>query len=478
MSSDHPLRQLPSVDEVLRQPAIARLIHEYPRGEVAAVVRDRLALRREAWRGGESLDDLAQLALEVRRALMERQRPNLRRVINATGVVLHTGLGRAPLAPEAVEAIVEIAGGYCNLELDLSTGERGDRHAHVRDLLCELTGAEDALIVNNNAAATVLALRAVAGSGGVLISRGELVEIGGSYRMPDVMAAAGCRMIEVGTTNRTHLRDYERALTEDVSAVVRVHPSNYRVVGFTARPSIEELVQFCGNAEKRLGRPLPLIDDLGSGLLDQLETPDSADPAAPATRLDEPTVRESVAAGASLTLFSGDKLLGGPQCGIVVGRERLITRLHRDPMMRAFRPDKMTFAALEATLRIYRDPQRLAERLPTLRMLVATPTALRPVAEALAEGCRRALEGATIELREEAGFAGGGTLPAVALPSLVVAVRIPGVDAAHLATRLRGGDPAVVARVHDGAFLMDCRTVEASQIGELCAALRTAASEL
>ncbi|MCA9243621.1 MAG: L-seryl-tRNA(Sec) selenium transferase, partial [Phycisphaerales bacterium] len=396
---DAGLRGLPSVDAMLREPTIEPLLGEFPRSELIAAIRLTLDRRRIALRGGESnadarIDknagsdandpassqpqhangngaaplDMRELAVDVRETLYARARPHLRRVINATGVVLHTNLGRAPLAAEAIDAIADIAAGYCNLEFDLEDGQRGDRHAGPAALLRELTGAEDALVVNNNAAAVWLTLSALTRGCGVVISRGQLVEIGGSYRIPDIMAAADCRMVEVGTTNRTRLRDYERAIDENTAALLRVHTSNFRVRGFVEETPLAEMARLAHE------RGLLLIDDLGSGLLHRdIRWPapinaGAALPNSPAT-WDEPTVAESLAAGADVTLFSGDKLLGGPQAGLIVGRAALIARIRSHPLTRAVRPDKLQIAALDATLRLYRDPQRVAERVPALRML-------------------------------------------------------------------------------------------------------------
>lgn len=474
------LRRLPSVDHLLQQATIAPLCDEYPREQVKRATQEVLAERRAALMTDQSIDvDPPRLALAIRERLQQRRQPSLRRVINATGIVLHTGLGRAPLAQEAVDAIMQVALGYCNLEFDLAGGDRGDRHSHVRDLLCELTGAADALVVNNNAAATWLALNSLAKGREVVISRGELVEIGGSYRMPDVMTAAGCRMVEVGTTNRTHLHDYERALSADTAAIVRVHTSNYRVQGFTARPALGDLVArvrqanaaagggASGSAGTRL--PIRLIDDLGSGLLDRGIARSVS--AAGGPEWDEPAVRDSVAAGADLVLFSGDKLLGGPQAGIIVGGVEPLGQLRRNPLMRTVRPGKLCLAALEATLRLYRDPQRLIQSIPALRMLAAPVEQLDPVAIALAGQCREALPDAIVELQSEKSFAGGGALPTLEFPTRVVAIRSPRHSAAELAQSLRRRDVPVIGRVQHEAVCLDCRTIHVDEVAEIGAAL-------
>jgi len=494
------LRELPSVDVLLRQPVVARLLDEFARGEVLYCVRGVLDERRQAIRaGGAPPIDTPSLALEIRQKLYQRARPALRRVINATGVVLHTGLGRAPLAQEAIEAIAEVAGGYSNLELNLATGERGDRHEHVRELLRELTAAEDALVVNNNAAGTYLTLNTLAAGRGVVVSRGQLVEIGGSYRMPDLMAAAGCRMIEVGTTNRTRIADYDRAIDEQTVALLHVHTSNYRIRGFVQQVPVGEL------AELAHRRKLLAIDDLGSGLLDRgIPWPDSRSPELgdrpPAGRedrpedraedtpevglppqpshWDEPTVRESVAAGADLTLFSGDKLLGGPQAGVIVGRAALIERLRRNPLMRAFRPGKLTFAALEATLRLYRDPESLVRRLPIFQMLAAHAGTLENAARHLADRIRQSLAEATVTCAPDHSEAGGGSLPTVPFPTWTVRVRHPSLHVQALAGALRRRDLPIVCRIHEDALVFDLRTLRADDAEQIAAALREVTREL
>ncbi len=467
-SAAESLRSLPSVDALLRAAESGAGFETTPRGELLAAARAALEQRRAAIRAGrDGVESGTEVLLrEMQRWLAARATPALRRVINATGVVIHTGLGRAPLAAEALQAITDTAGRYCNLELDLASGARGDRHTLISGLLTELTGAADALVVNNNAAATLLALRALAGGRGVIVSRGELVEIGGSYRMPEIMAAAGCRMIEVGTTNRTHLADYERAVDDSVAVLLRVHTSNYRVVGFTASPTLAELVQLA----QRLTPPRVVVDDLGSGLL----APDEVVEQGAGGAWDEPTVAESLRAGADLCLFSGDKLLGGPQAGIIVGSATLIARLRRDPLARAVRPDKLSLAALEATLRLYRDPPRLAERVPVWRMLKAAPEALAARAERLV----RAIGGVCPELRPVArvdqSFAGGGALPTMPFPTSVVTVQPPGL-AQDFAAELRRGSTPVIGRIADDMLLFDVRTIADDEIDAVCDAVARAA---
>jgi L-seryl-tRNA(Ser) seleniumtransferase len=473
------LRDLPSVDSLLKHAAIASLLGEHPREEVLQCTRAVLdACRAEIRAGRFELREPETLALRIRQALYDRTRPTLRRVINATGIVLHTGLGRAPLADEAIEALTQVAAGYCNLEIDLATGQRGDRHDHLRGLLRELTGAEDGVVVNNNAAATFLTLHTLARGRGVIVSRGQLVEIGGSYRMPDIMAAAGCRMIEVGTTNRTHLRDYEKAIDEATAVLLRVHTSNYRIEGFTATPGLEELVALARS--RAPDNRLAVVDDLGSGLLDTVDPSASLplrdDPAIQAW--DEPTVRESIRCGVDVTLFSGDKLLGGPQAGIIVGRSEIIERVRANPLMRTYRPDKLTLAALEATLRLYRDPDALAAKLPVLRMLLSAPQKLEAVARRLAADLQRHVPEASVDCRADRSYAGGGSLPTLAFDTWVVRLRHPRHAAEKLAAGLRAREVPVVCRLNEAAVVFDTRTLRDDDVEAIPPGLADALREL
>jgi L-seryl-tRNA(Ser) seleniumtransferase len=420
------LRDLPSVDELTRGT-------DDPLAVDAA--RAVLAQAREEIRAGADPGDLM---TRLREELEVSRAPRLRRALNATGVIVHTNLGRAPLADVALARMHEVAGGYSNLEYDLTTGRRGSRQDHVADVLHRLTGGEAALVVNNNAGAVLLALAALAEGREVIVSRGELIEIGDGFRIPDVLARSGARLVEVGTTNRTRGADYERAIGPDTGAVLRVHPSNFRVVGFTERPETAELAKLAH------GHNLPLVDDLGSGVLVHLE--------------DEPSAKESVAAGADLVCFSGDKLLGGPQAGIVVGRAELVERLRRHPLQRALRADKLTLAALEGTLALYLDPERAAREVPVLRMLSEPVDAVRARAERLA-----AIVGGAVE--ETVARVGGGALPLAELPSFACAVE------EELATPLRAGDPPVVAVVRDGRCLLDCRTLTDGEVEGVAAAV-------
>jgi L-seryl-tRNA(Ser) seleniumtransferase len=420
------LRDLPSVDE------LARGIADPLAVDAARVVIERA---REQIRAGGDPGDLAeQLHAELRAA----RTASLRRVLNATGVIVHTNLGRAPLADEALAQVVDSARGYSNLELDLGTGARGSRQDHVAAVLRRLTGAEAALVVNNNAAALLLALAALAEGREVIVSRGELIEIGDGFRIPDVLARSGARLVEVGTTNRTRARDYEKAMRDETALVLRVHQSNFRVVGFTELPRLEELAAI---AHKR---GLPLLDDLGSGVLTDLPG--------------EPTARASLAAGADLVCFSGDKLLGGPQAGIVIGRTELVEQLRRHPLHRALRVDKLSLAALEGTLRLHLDG---AERIPVARMLGESAETVHARAHRLASRA-----GGTVE--ETIARVGGGALPLAELPSYACAVE------ESLAEPLRLGEPPVVGIVRDGKLLLDCRTLGDDEVDEAAAAVSAA----
>ena len=423
------LRDLPSVDE------LARAVDDPLAVDAARAV---LARAREDITAGFDPGDLVErLGAELEAA----RRPALRRTLNATGVLVHTNLGRAPLADAALERIREVGRGYSNLEYDLTTGTRGSRQDHVAALLRRLTGTEGALVVNNNAAALLLALAALAEGREVVVSRGELIEIGDGFRIPDVLEWSGARLVEVGTTNRTRAADYERAIGAETALLLRVHQSNFRVVGFTELPTIEELA----GVARRHG--LPLVDDLGSGVLVELP--------------EEPSARQSLEAGADLVCFSGDKLLGGPQAGIAVGGTELIQRLRRHPLQRALRADKLTVAALEGTLGLYLEPKRAWREVPVLRMLVEPLAAVRARAERLAGLVDGALE-------ETVARVGGGALPLAELPSFACSV------GGELAAGLRAGDPPVIGIVRDGRLLLDCRTLSEAEVDEVAAVVRAA----
>ncbi|MGH7663034.1 MAG: L-seryl-tRNA(Sec) selenium transferase [Gemmatimonadaceae bacterium] len=448
-----PRRRLPSVNALLESEPVRAMLERHPRPLVTEAVRAIVdAAREDPARAPGSVQGWAEA---VARDLATRKRPSLRPVINATGVVLHTNLGRAPLPAAAIDAMRACTEGHSNLEYDLDSGHRGSRGVHCTALLRELTGAQDGLVVNNGAAALVLALRTVACDREVIVSRGELVEIGGSFRIPDIMRESGVRLIEVGTTNRTHLEDYAGAISGRTGAIARVHRSNFTLEGFTAEVEMGEL------AELGRERGLPVIHDLGSGLLLPLDEYGLRG---------EPTVAEALRAGASVVTMSGDKLLGGPQAGIVAGDAALIARLRSNPLARALRVDKLTLSALEATLTIYRDPRRALAEIPTLRMLTIPVESVRDRAERLcailiARGIR-----ATV-IDSEASV-GGGAYPAARIPSAAISL---GGDARHVDERLRHASPAVVGRIEKEHLMLDLRSVMPSADDALAAAVERAA---
>jgi L-seryl-tRNA(Ser) seleniumtransferase len=443
------LRSLPSVEE------LAGALDGVPHELAVVAAREAIGARREALRAG-GLDDPDMVADALARAAAA-ERPSLRRVLNATGVIVHTNLGRAPLPDAALDAVANAAAGYSNLEYDVDAGARGSRHAHVAGLLSSLTGAEAAIAVNNCASAVLLAAAALAGGGRELVvSRGQLVEIGGSFRIPDVVSQSGARLVEVGTTNRTRLADYERAIGTATGAVMRAHQSNFRTVGFVEEVEIEEL---CG-AAARAG--VPVIDDVGSGALAE-RLPELSD---------EPPVRRSVAAGCAVVCFSGDKLLGGPQAGLMVGTAEAIGLCRSHPLARAVRIDKLSLAALEATLRLYRDSARALREVPVLRMLAAGDEELRERAQAMLDVLTQA--GVAARLITAGGKVGGGALPLLELSGPVCAVDPGAVGVDELARRLRHGDPPVIARAREGWLMLDPRTLTDAEAGEAARAVTAA----
>lgn len=444
------LRALPAVDEVLRRAALSEGLTGCPRvlakeaaRQAVEEMRRRLLSSPEAGDPGDLLEQTVQLTIKAATAAV---RPNLRRVVNATGVVLHTNLGRSPLAAQALDAVGRVAGGYANLELDLDTGRRGSRYQAVEALLTRLTGAEAVLVVNNNAAAVLLALGTLAAGREVVVSRGQLVEIGGSFRIPDVMAASGAVLVEVGTTNKTYRADYARACGERTALLLQVHTSNFQVVGFVHETSTIELVD--------LGRErgVPVMCDLGSGSLVDL---------AAFGLPGEPTVPEVVTNGADVVTFSGDKLLGGPQAGIIAGRRSLVDRMKKNPLTRAVRIDKMTASALEATLRAYLDPEKAFAEVPVLRMLTMDQAVLRQRADELAEAIGRRIgpTQATWSLVEGFSRVGGGAFPLAELPAVLVELTPRSATASEVQRRLREGPVPVMARVQEGKVLFDPRTL-------------------
>jgi L-seryl-tRNA(Ser) seleniumtransferase len=474
--SERALRHLPSIDLLLRRDSLQELIAEAGR----ATVRDRLRevldeLRAEMQSRSNApaqpesapfLEGAATLTAEIERRLTRRfarrQQALTQRVINATGVVLHTNLGRAPLSRSALEAIQRVAGDYCNLEYDLASGARGKRGSGLEGMLRELVGCEAAAVVNNCAAAVLITLNTLAEGGEVIISRGELIEIGGSFRIPEVIAKSGARLREVGTTNRTRLADYERAITEQTRVILRAHPSNYRIIGFTARPALADLARLARE------RNLPLFEDLGSGCLVDLNA---------CGIRDEPPVGQSLAAGASVISFSGDKLLGGPQAGIILGESPIIARIKSNPLMRALRVDKLTFAALEATIAAYAGGGAAAE-VPALAALHATKETLTRRARAFLRRARKLAPDWHWRLLDGYSVVGGGSAPEAQLPTTLISVTSEGASATELEARLRQSSPPIIARIVDDRLTLDLRTVTKAGEKELLAAVaRLAAQE-
>jgi len=451
------LRQLPSVDRLLNEPAVQALVATHGHGHVVYDVRRvlddvRAEILAGRWDAEAGLTET--LVARVTAAL----RPSLRHAINAAGIILHTGLGRALMPPVAAAAVQDIARGYSTLATDLEHGRRMSRDEHYKDLLCTLTGAEAATVVNNNAAATMIILNTLAQGKEVVISRGQLVEIGGAFRMPDVMAMSGAIMREVGTTNKTHLRDYERAIGDNTGALMRVHQSNYRILGFTSEPDIAALAE--------LGRQhnLPVVDDVGSGALIDLRR-FGLHP--------EPLVQDSLKAGASVVCFSGDKLIGGPQCGIIVGTREIIDRLKQNPLARALRIDKMTVAALEATLKLFLDEGALFAKHPTYRMLGLTVADLEPRGQAMLAALQALPSGAAeFALQPGETEIGSGAAAIEKLPSLVLAVRPTSTSAEELARRLRHHEPPIFTRIEHDAVVLDLRTIQPDEDAAVVAVLR------
>jgi len=445
-----PRRHLPAVDAVLAESDVAALLKAHPRSLVVRAVRDTIDHARAD--GGTTPPEGWGAAVGAR--VRHLAAPSLLPVINATGVVLHTNLGRAPLARAAREAMTRIAAGYSNLEYDLARGARGSRHALCRDLLVELTGAEDAIVLNNAAGALLVALSALARDGEAIVSRGELVEIGGAFRIPDIMARSGATLVEVGTTNRTHLTDYESAVTERTRLLLKVHRSNFQVTGFTAEVSAQEI------AGVARARGAASLYDLGSGLLTDLS---------PWGLSGEPTVAEALASGVDAVAFSGDKLLGGPQAGILLGTREAIAACRKDPLARAVRSDKFTFAALEATLALYREPETNRREIPVIRMLTEDVTEIRRRGEALQKGV-----GKEAELIEGESEVGGGSFPGAKLKTWLVALHPQHLAPNALAERLRGGAPPVIARIADDHVVLDPRTIFPDEMESVARAVRTA----
>ena len=433
------LRKIPKVDELLRSPALAEVMEQHGDRAVTEAVRAELDILRQGILHQQiiAMPELPTLCQRIAKRVQLSSLPSFRRIINGTGIILHTNLGRACLSEHAARAVYEASKAYSNLEYDLNTGKRGSRYSHVEDILCRLTGAESALVVNNNAAAVLLTLSALTAGGQVPVSRGELVEIGGSFRVPEIMEACGAQLKEVGATNKTHLRDYENAINENTKALMKVHTSNYRIVGFSETPALSDLVE--------LGHKygLPVIEDLGSGCLLDLHRFGIHD---------EPSVQDSIRAGVDVVSFSGDKLLGGPQAGIILGKKKYLDILKKHPLNRAMRVDKMTLAALEATLRSYENGN--AEKIPVIGMLAAEPEELLQKAQQLASMLNAA--GIDLEILPTEGRVGGGSVPNHSLPSYAVAFTG---DVNTLEEKLRLGLQPIIGRIHEGKYLLDVRTL-------------------
>ena len=438
------LRQIPKVTEFFDLDEITALTARISSVAVTDAIRDILSeLRQDILQGRtDAVPSLQELARRVIDRCEAQAIPSLRPVINGTGVILHTNLGRGCLSDQAADAVRDIARGYSTLEYNVEEGRRGSRHDHVGELLCRLTGAEDAMVVNNNAAAVMLILSALAQGGEVITSRGELVEIGGSFRVPDIMELCGCRLKEVGTTNKTHLYDYERAINEDTRALLKVHTSNYRIVGFTESLPLTDMVAL----GQRTG--LPVVEDLGSGSLVDLE---------PYGIHDEPTVQHSIRAGVDVVCFSGDKLLGGPQAGIIVGRKDLIAQMKRHPLARAIRVDKMTLAALQATLSAYHDIHQAETEIPTLAMLSAKPEELLGKAVQLHDLLSQ--HGVDSQIIPQSGPVGGGSVPTQLLPTYALALPNDKLTPNALESALRRRERPIIGRIADGRLLLDLRTL-------------------
>src|SRR4030043_53774 len=465
------LRKIPSVDDILSRPEIVYLLKVHPRHVVVEAIREGLGRLREEILHKEELPPLgdALFSFENLYPLFQKEialqiQPRLRRVINATGVVIHTNLGRAPLHPSAIKHLIEISKTYSNLEYDLDRGERGSRYTHVEEILCRLSGAESALVVNNNAGAVLLLFNTLAEGKEVIVSRGELVEIGGAFRIPDVMKRSGALLREVGTTNRTHFEDYQGAIGPHTALLLKVHTSNFRVMGFTSEVSLQDLVQ--------LGREhqLPVVDDLGSGCLIDL---------AQYGLEKEPTVQETIKTGVDAVTISGDKLLGGPQSGIILGKKKILDLFKINPLTRALRIDKLTLAALESTLLLYFDEKRAMEEIPTLQMLSLDMRRLKRRAKRLLKRLpERVTNRMTFTIREDVSQVGGGALPLQELPTVVVAIKPLDFSVNSLEENLRKGEPPIISRISKEELILDMRTVMDEEIPLLAAGLEKALTKI
>jgi len=456
------LSHLPSVDKILKSEQGVQWLKTYPRGYVLQAIREVIDLKRRDIIEALNPDLSEELMIaEIESKLEKLTSYSLRPLINATGVVIHTNLGRSILSEKALENITRISGSYSNLEYDVEEGKRGKRYSHLKRILKEVTGAEDALIVNNNAAAVLLCLNTLAKGKEVIVSRGELVEIGGSFRMPEIMASSSALLHEVGTTNKTHLHDYEKAINEDTALILKVHQSNYRITGFTKEVSVEDLVN--------LGRrhQVPVMFDLGSGCLIDLK---------PFGIHNEPVVKEIVDSGVDIITFSGDKLLGGPQGGVIVGKKQYIEIIQKNPMTRAMRIDKLTLAGFEATLMEYIDEEKAIENIPTLRMLLQKPEEIKGRAKKIATRLKREIKDVRIHVLPDSSRAGGGAMPETDLPTYVISINPNNQSVNELEEKLRKGNPPIITRIKEDSLILDARTVRDKEIENLVKGVRAALS--
>ncbi len=456
------LTTLPSVDEILRSNQGVQWLNVYPRRYVIQAIREVIDSRRKEILKG-FISDISEESMmaEIVNTMEKLSSYSLIPLINATGIVIHTNLGRSILSEKSLENIKKVSGSFSNLEYDLKAGKRGKRYTHVIRVLKEVTGAEDALIVNNNAAAVFLCLNTLSKGKEAIVSRGELVEIGGSFRMPEVMSASSAILREVGTTNKTHLHDYERAINDNTALIVKVHKSNFRVSGFVDEVSVEDLVS--------LGRryQIPVMFDLGSGCLIDLK---------PFGIHDEPVVRDIVNTGIDITTFSGDKLLGGPQGGIIVGRKEYTEKIHKNPLTRAMRIDKLTLAGFEATLMEYIDEEKAIENIPTLRMLLQKPEVIKERAKRIAKRLKKEIKDVQITVMADTSRAGGGSLPELDFPTYVVTIRSDNVSVNEFEERLRNGNPPIISRIKEGSMIIDARTIRTQDLDDLIKGIKSALS--
>jgi L-seryl-tRNA(Ser) seleniumtransferase len=454
---------LPSVDEILKSKQGMEWLSIYPRRYVLQAIRETIDSRRKEIIGGIDIDLSEEVMLaDIENMTEKLSSYSLRALINATGVVIHTNLGRSILSKRALENIKQVSESYSNLEYDIKEGKRGKRYTHIKRILREVTDAEDALVVNNNAAAVLLCLNTLSKGKEVIVSRGELVEIGGSFRMPEIMAASGAILREVGTTNKTHLYDYEKAINENTALILKVHKSNFRVIGFSDEVSVEDLVSIGSRHQ------VPVMFDLGSGCIIDLK---------PFGIHNEPLVKEVVSTGVDITTFSGDKLLGGPQGGVIVGKREYIEKIQKNPMTRAMRIDKLTLAGFEATLMEYIDEEKAVENIPTLRMLLQKPEEIKERANKIAKRLKKEMKEVHINVMGDSSRAGGGALPEVDLPTYVVSIKSDEISVNELEERLRKGNPPIIARIKEDSLIIDARTVRDRDLSGLVKGIRSALSK-